>query len=762
MITKLNIILILSLLGVNAFASASVEMGDSKETLRQKGDISFQNGAFPAALEAWGLAAEGYRSAGDVRNYIALSVNRAEVLGQSGRVNESLPLLLHALGVAEKSNDTELQALVRFGLAQSYFLMGEVERSTDLLIEALELLDNNNNDKLTALILNGLGNATSAQGEQPEAIEYFEEAGVSATDSGNPLIAAKAYINAARTAIYIDQPERSENYVDEAVELLDRLPTSYQKGFSMLSLGKVLASNGSDNARLKAFNLYTKTAGIAGQLNNPTLMSYASGYKGALYEREGRAQEALGYTEKALFKALESDDIEARYLWQWQMARLLKKLNRHDEAINYYRQAVSTLVALRKDILATPIRRHLSFRSSVGKVYYELADLLLKRVADSGTAGLEKNMPPDLLEARDTIEQLKAAELEDYFNDECVTALENKKVTLDKEVDGRTLVIYPIILPDRLELLVSSPEKMRRFSVPVDDITLVKEIRGFREALENYRGDNYRPHARQLYRWLIEPIEINFGIDNVDTLVFVPDGALRTVPMAPLYDGKRFLIERFAVVSTPGLILTDPRPMELASPKILLNGLSESVQGYDALPAVEQELKAIHELYGGRVLKNEGFISTAVKNELEETPYTLVHIATHGKIEADVRDSYLLTYDGKLTIDDLEAYIGYSRFRVKGVELLTLSACETAVGDDRAALGLAGIALKAGARSALATLWSISDEATSKLIPIFYNNLKNSPNKAKALQQAQLGLLNQQGFNHPGFWAPFMLIGNWL
>ena len=758
---KLSLIFIVFLTFTCSYVHAEA-LTSSAESLRHSGDISYQNGDFPAAIEAWNQAAEIYRNAGDTGNYVALAVNSAEALGQTGRVNESLPLLLNALALVEKSEDAELQALVRFGLAQSYFLIGEAERSTELLIQALELLDKAKNEKLTALILNELGNATSAQGYQPEAIEYFEEAGISAYDSDNLLIAAKAYINAARAAVYIDQPDRSENYVDEAEDSLNQLPASYQKGFALLSLGKVLADRGDDRARLRALQLFSQATDIAKQLNNPTILSYATGYSGALYEREGRPAEALSYTGKALFKALESDDAEARYLWQWQMARLLKQQNKLDEAIDYYRQAVTTLAALRKDILATPIRRHLSFRSSVGAVYYELADLLLTRAKTSGVSGLENSMPPDLLEARDTIEQLKAAEIEDYFSDECVTALENKKVALDKEVDGKTVVIYPIILKDRLELLVSSPEKMRRFSVSVDDITLIKEVRAFREALENYRGNNYRVHARQLYRWLIEPIEKDFDIADVDTLVFVPDGALRTVPMAPLYDGKHFLIEKYAVVSTPGLILTDPRPMELATPRILLNGLSESVQGYEALPAVDRELKAIHELYGGRVLQNQSFISSAIKDELEQTPYTLVHIATHGKIEADVRDSYLLTYDGKLTIDDLEAYIGYSRYRVKGVELLTLSACETAVGDDRAALGLAGIALKAGARSALATLWSISDEATSKLIPIFYDNLKSSPSKAKALQQAQLGLLNQQEFNHPGFWAPFMLIGNWL
>lgn len=140
-----------------------------------------------------------------------------------------------------------------------------------------------------------------------------------------------------------------------------------------------------------------------------------------------------------------------------------------------------------------------------------------------------------------------------------------------------------------------------------------------------------------------------------------------------------------------------------------------------------------------------------------------MHIATHGVIEADVRDSFLLTWDGRLTMDDLEQTLNPSRYRDRGIDLLTLSACQTAVGDERAALGLGGIALKAGASSALATLWSISDEATSRLIADFYRRLKEGgTGKAEALRQAQRQLLAQPRYRHPGYWAPFLLIGNWM
>ena len=192
-------------------------------------------------------------------------------------------------------------------------------------------------------------------------------------------------------------------------------------------------------------------------------------------------------------------------------------------------------------------------------------------------------------------------------------------------------------------------------------------------------------------------------------------------------------------------------------------GLTEAVQGFPALLNVNKEMDDIHNLYGGEVLKNEKFVIQNMKKELADTPYSIVHIASHGEFFGKARDTFLLTWDERLNMDSLAQLIKMSRFRKKPVELLTLSACQTASGDDRAALGLAGIAIKAGARSALATLWYVNDEASSKLVVEFYKQLKeNSISKSVALQRAQLKLLSDQRYCHPGYWSPFLLIGNRL
>jgi CHAT domain-containing protein len=152
-----------------------------------------------------------------------------------------------------------------------------------------------------------------------------------------------------------------------------------------------------------------------------------------------------------------------------------------------------------------------------------------------------------------------------------------------------------------------------------------------------------------------------------------------------------------------------------------------------------------------------------MEKDLEATPYSIVHIASHGQFSADVDKTFLLTYEDRLSMTKLEQFLGLSKFRTEPVELLTLSACETAAGDDRAALGLAGVAIKAGARSAVATLWTVNDPASALVVSEFYRALRDpAVSKAKALQQAQLSALKDPRYRHPNYWSAFLLIGNWL
>lgn len=252
---------------------------------------------------------------------------------------------------------------------------------------------------------------------------------------------------------------------------------------------------------------------------------------------------------------------------------------------------------------------------------------------------------------------------------------------------------------------------------------------------------------------------------GVKTLVFVLDQALQNIPMAALYDGQHFLIEDYGVALTPGLKLLSPQPIPRDNLKILAAGLSEARQGFSPLSYVLSEIEAVKAAISqGEVLLNQTFTREALVEELQTSTFPIVHIATHGQFSSTAENTFLLSWDNRINVNELDQALQNSSFsRETAIELLVLSACETATGDKRAALGLAGTAVKAGARSTIATLWSVNDAASAELMGHFYQALTDpKTTKAEALRQAQLRLLQSPQYSHPIYWSPYILLGNWL
>ena len=266
-------------------------------------------------------------------------------------------------------------------------------------------------------------------------------------------------------------------------------------------------------------------------------------------------------------------------------------------------------------------------------------------------------------------------------------------------LDKHTAVVYVIPLEDRIELLIDLPtdssagppeEGAGLQAVRVDGVgreKLEEVVFRFRTALERRATNRYRKDGAQLYEWLIRPIDSLLQEHEITTLVTVPDGALRTVPMAALFDQKagKFLIEQYATAVTPGLTLMEPKALARQNVRLLLNGLSVSRFGYDALPSVPGELRNISNEFPleSKELLNDKFVIGAFRSEIRDEPYTIVHIASHGEFKGDAKQTFILTYDQRLTLNELQTLIQPSQFRGRPVELLTLSACRTAAGDDR-------------------------------------------------------------------------------
>ncbi len=755
----------LVLLALSFAQWTTASKASSSDPYFEQGLKAFQRGAFEEAVSRWAEAVSSYEREGKPAEQINALIHLSQAYSALGQYKQAMKNLETALELAERSQDAARSAAVLASLGNVYIAMGPPETAETYLRRSLRLAREVGDASLTAGVLNDLGTLFAKENKNTEAIAAYQESVVLATRAGHPSLSVRALINTAVASRQKGDPQESHTLLETARDQVRQLSPSYDTAVAWISLGVAYRDlrgslpTSSDHLTLRASGAFTEAATLAEKLGDRRTSSYAWGYLGTLYEDERRYAEALQLTRRAIFAAQQVHAPESLYRWQWQAGRLLKSLGAIDDAIAAYRGAVYTLQSIRQELSAGCGGSQRSLRESVGPVYLELVDLLLRR-ARSGQN--RDQVQAYLLEARDHVESLKVAELRDYFRDDCVDLALSKVTTLDV-VSQTAVVVYPVLLPDRTELLVSLPSGVKQFSVPVGADTLTQEVRQFRRTLEKRTTREYLPHAQQLYEWLIRPLEADFASLRVDTLVFVPDGPLRTIPMAALHDGKQFLVSKYALAITPGLNLTDPRPISRTRLKVLAVGVTEPVLGFPPLPNVSTELQTLRTLFRSTTLVDQEFRVSQFEEALKDQQFTIVHIASHAHFGSDVATTFLLAFDGKLTMDRLGQLIGVFKFRDDPLELLTLSACETAAGDDRAALGLAGVAIKAGARSALATLWDINDRVSSDLVADFYQELQDpSRSRAKALQRAQLKILADPRYEHPGFWSPFLLINNWL
>lgn len=479
------------------------------------------------------------------------------------------------------------------------------------------------------------------------------------------------------------------------------------------------------------------------------------GYLAAVSQQMGKLEEAQQLTERALQGLSTFNTPELAYLWQWQLGRLYQLQENPKKAIAAYTLAFENLQSLRQDLVATNPDIQFTFRDSVEPVYRELVDLLLQPSSNPSQDNLKK--------ARDIIEALQLAELNNFFQEAC---LEGKPQQIDR-LDPKAAVIYSIILPKRLALILSIPgQPLSYYETTLNSSLEIDSTFDDLFATLNPFVSTPNPLVpnQKFYDWLIRPAEAELTKNKIETLVFVLDGVLRGIPVSALHDGQQYLIEKYKIALTPGLQLFNPRRISLEKLKVLVGGLTESRLGFSALPSVTEEVKDITQIASTEVLLNGEFTRTQLETKIQSKAFEIVHLATHGQFSSLAEDTFLLTWDERINVRNLDRLLRERDLLVRSpIELLILSACQTAVGDKRAALGLAGVAVRSGARSTVATLWSVQDRSTADFMTQFYQFLNRSNvSKADALRQAQLSLLHSSEYQHPFYWASFVLVGSWL
>jgi len=764
------------------------------QVFNAQGRLQLATGNAEAALATWEQAETLYQQAGDLVGEIGSQINQTEAMQSLGlyrRTKQLYQRLEQTLFELEDS-PVKVAGLQNFGavLRQG----GNLEQSQDILSQGLALTQVLGLPQQESKILLSLANTEQTLAQRAKVFEnssgedyiqaaltHYQQAAMKATI---PLTRIQAQLNQLslliETASLSPEPELLSS-ISAGLSILpaSRASVYAQVNFaeSLLKMSEIMAQQQRTNDNVAILKTAIQQAQ---ELEDKRAISYSLGTLGKLYETNQDWTNAKTVTEKALLIAQQINAPDIAYQWQWQMGRLLQAQTQESsqnilinpDAIAYYDKAVKTLNNLRGDLVALNPEIQFSFRETVEPVYRQFVDLLLR----SPTPSKEH-----LIQARNIMEALQLAELDNFFRDACATPA---AVNIDN-VDPQAAIVYPIILSNRLDIILKLPgqDNLRHYAHQgVSETQVDQAVEKLRQDLTKRSTSisQIKQDAAQLYDWLIRPFEADLSKTNSDnstvkTLVFVLDGSLRNIPPSTLYDGENYLIERYAVALTPGLQLLEPKPLKRENFQGLIAGTTNAPsfesEGFSPLDNVAEELAGIQEQISlNQLLENQEFEQENIRNQINQEPFNLVHIATHGKFSSNPQKTFILDWSGRINVQDLDNLLRTNEpNRSTAIELLVLSACETATGDKRAALGLAGIAVRAGARSTLATLWQVNDASTAEFMQRFYEQLKAPQrSKAEALRQTQIAFLREypddpdKDYLRPYHWAPFILIGNWL
>lgn len=695
-------------------------------------------------------------------------------------------------------------------------LMQRYQEAEKTLISAYDLAEEIN---LKAELANSLGVLYHEIRDKDKSNHYFSSGLIQA--SQNSMLILKIKLNQLRT-----EPEKAEvNQLEVLLTEILAVRSANERIRYALNLASIASTKKSAQPIVKS--ALEKAYRDSSQATNEQLRLEAMDSLAEFYEKQGQYQDALLLSEKAAVMASHIDADDLLINIEWRKGRIYQQEGRNQDSLVAFRKAVDLVQVLRKDIPITYEDGKSSFREKLEPIYLGYAHQLLKQSGQE--QGQTKQLSLQL--ARQAIEHLKQSELEDFLGGRCLIAgIQRNEL---ENIDVTAAILYPIILPDRLELLVSIGQVIHQTTIPVSAQHIQEAAVLLSDNLRNWilspqsDGENYYQEvSEKLYQWIIAPIEAQLMNHAVTTLVIVPDGVLRLIPFSALFDGKQYLVEKLAISISPGLsLMTSSRSTASRTYQSLLAGLSrpgsvveklpesiisgilqtavvntkqrkstvsrrmlshhlrttnpntkaitkettelikkhpQTLREELSLPAVEVELANLEGTLKSTTLLNEQFTVSNFYQQVTNRPYEIIHIASHGLFSTDASNSFLMAYDDVIRLDDLKTFLKRDPNSQSSVQLLTLSACETAEGDDRAPLGFTGIALKADAQSALGSLWPISDEAASQLMTHFYQNLTKNLSKAESLRKAQLELLKNTNMSHPALWSPFILVGNWL
>lgn len=748
------------------------------KALNTQGRLQWSQGLIEAALTTWQQAAAAYERAGDRTGLIISWLNQAYALQSLGFSVRAEAQLTHVEQVLEQETDLTLHVTGLRNLGNALRRVGKLQNSQQVLKTSLQiagadptlqsevLLDLGNTERALGNKALAIGEHALAQTHLQSAQSFYQQATARAPSQ---LTTLRAQLNLLSLLVELEQTATAIDLADQLRSNLINLPPNRSNLYAQLnyakSVSKLLKNLDGTVAQASApkalAQFLANTLQQAKTIQDTTVESYGLGQLGELYEQMGQWQEAQSLTQQALLKAEVIQTADVRYRWEWQLGRLQEKQGDRSSAVASYQAAVKSLQTVRSDLLTIGADVQFSFRDDVEPVYRELVELLLTTNQENSPS------QANLKQAIQQVNALQLAELNNFLSCNIAQVIDIGEI----ETDATAAKLYPMILPNKLAIVLELPGADRPLlyhEVPYPRADLLHMLQQLRSDLS---ASDRTPEAitslQQLHQWLIAPFQAALGSQPIKTLVFVLDGELRNVPMSALYDGGQYLISHYAVAVAPRLELFQPNPRS-DQLHVFLGGVGESQilanRRFPEIQYLTPELEQIQKLVNANPpLLNKAFTTTNLAQQLQASQFSAVHLKTHGIFSSDPEATFIVAYQELITGRDLGRLIQVGRLgEASSIELLVLSACSTAEGDNRAVLGLAGVAIQAGARSVVSTLWEAQDLPNTQLMIQFYQALLDpGTTRAEALRQAQIHLL-EQGYTTPHIWATYVLVGNWL
>ncbi len=698
-----------------------------------------------------------------------------------------------SLDICREIKDRECEARAYNGLGVGYFYLGQYDKVIDSYQQRLTIAREIKDRNGEGITLGNLGSTYLFLGKYDKAIEFYLQSLAIDKETKDRLGEAKSLGNLGSAYESLGKYNKAIEFHLQALAIFRESKDRRGEGISLVNLGNAYDSLGKYD---KAIESYLQSLAIAQEIKDRYGEGAARGNLGASYHALKKYDKAIEFYLQYLAIAREIKNRHGEGIALNNLGESFDHLKQPELAIFFYKQSINVREAIRKDVKKLDKDLQQSYLATVEKTYRELADILLQQ--------------DRIIEALQVLDLLKVQELEDYLKNikgsdrsaQGVRLLAPEKAINDKllavspdnsqdinnqlanqiqqlpqteinkvpdylnQIPRGTVLLYPFILGDRLEIILFAPNNLPiRRTTKISKDQLATLINDFKAGLLDASSEDFKEPSIQLYNLLIKPIEAELIQFNAKTILYAPDGILRYIPIAALYDGKQWLAEKYQISNLIAYTLSDFSPQPKNTPKILAGAFGGKAGdrkfGQTALPATVKEVQAIANSFQNSVtLIEDQFSRKAIESKFKN--HNILHLATHAEFNTGAPDnSFIIFGNGdKIRLGEI------TDWQIPNIDLIILSACQTGVGKLGSGVEILGFGYqvqKAGAKQAIASLWIVDDAGTQALMAAFYREFqKGDVPAAEALHKAQVSLIKSSNHSHPFYWSAFFAIGNGL